>query len=147
YCAMTLADHGADVVKVERPGVGDENRTEPPFVGEESAPFMLWNRNKRSVVLDLKSASGREAFLELAKDADVVIENLRPGAMDRLGLGYDVLSARNPALIYAAVSGYGRSGPLGDKGGFDLVMQGFSGLLALNGPEEGAPYRISIPVC
>lgn len=147
YCAMTLADHGADVIKVERPGTGDENRTEPPFVGDESAPFMLWNRNKRSVILDLKTPDGKAAFRNIVKDADVLIENLRPGAMDRLGLGYEALSQDNPGLIYAAVSGYGRSGPLHHKGGFDLVMQGFSGLMALNGPEDGPPFRISIPIC
>jgi len=91
YCAMILGDHGADVIKVERPGGGDENRAEPPFVNGESAPFMLWNRNKRSVVLDLKLAEDRDIMLSLAAEADVLIENMRPGALDRLGLGWSVL--------------------------------------------------------
>lgn len=147
YCAMMLADQGADVIKIEKPGVGDDNRTEPPFINGESAPFMLWNRNKRSVVLDLKSEVGREQFLRLVDDADVVIENFRTGAMERLGLGYEVLRSRNPKLIYASVSGYGRTGPLAEKGGFDLIMQGFTGLMELTGPEKDGPHRMPIPIC
>lgn len=147
YCAMTLADQGADVIKVERPGVGDENRTEPPFVNGESAPFMLWNRNKRSITMNLKDPEQKKQFLELVDEADVLIENYRTGAMDRLGLDYETLSKRNPRLIYASISGYGRSGEFATKGGFDLVLQGFTGLMALTGPEDDGPHRMPIPVC
>lgn len=147
YCAMMLADQGADVIKVERPGVGDENRTEPPFVNGQSAPFMLWNRNKRSVTLDLKSPEGKEHLLKLVDSADVLIENYRTGAMERLGLGFDVLHKRNPRLIYASVSGYGRTGDLASKGGFDLVLQGVTGLMALTGPADQGPHRLPIPAC
>jgi crotonobetainyl-CoA:carnitine CoA-transferase CaiB-like acyl-CoA transferase len=146
YCAMMLADQGADVIKVERPGIGDENRTEPPFIKGESAPFMLWNRNKRSVTIDLKTPEGKEQLLKLVDDADVLIENYRTGAMDRLGLGYPVLSKRNPRLIYASVSGYGRTGDLATKGGFDLILQGVTGLMALTGPVDQGPHRLPIPV-
>lgn len=147
YCAMMLADQGADVIKIERPGVGDENRTEPPFINGESAPFMLWNRNKRSVVLDLKSKQGKAQFLKLVEGADVVVENFRPGAMERLGLGYDALKERNPGLVYASISGYGRTGEMSQRGGFDLVLQGFTGLMALTGPADHVPHRLPIPVC
>lgn len=147
YCAMMLADQGADVIKVERPGTGDENRTEPPFINGESAPFMLWNRNKRSVTLDLKNAADRERFLALVDDADVLIENYRTGAMERLGLGFEALSRRNPRLVYASVSGYGRTGEFATKGGFDLILQGFTGLMALTGGEKEGPHRLPIPVC
>lgn len=147
YCGMMLGDNGADVIKIERPGGGDENRAEPPFVNGESAPFMLWNRNKRSVVLDLKLPRDRDILLSLVAEADILVENMRPGAMDRLGLGWDNLSARNPRLIYGSISGYGRSGPMGNKGGFDLVLQGFSGLMGLNGPEDGPPFRLPVPIC
>lgn len=147
YCSMMLADQGAEVIKIEKPGVGDENRTEPPFINGESAPFMLWNRNKKSVVLDLKADADRERFLKLVDTADVLIENFRPGTMDRLGFGYDVLGARNPRLVYASITGYGRSGELAQRGGFDLVMQGFTGLMDLTGPEDAGPHRMPIPVC
>lgn len=147
YCAMMLADQGADVIKVERPGTGDENRTEPPFINGESAPFMLWNRNKRSVTLDLKNAADKERFLTLVDDADVLIENYRTGAMERLGLGFESLSRRNPRLVYASVSGYGRTGEFATKGGFDLILQGFTGLMALTGGEKEGPHRLPIPAC
>lgn len=147
YCAMMLADQGADVIKVERPGTGDENRTEPPFINGESAPFMLWNRNKRSVALDLKSSGDREKLLALVDESDVLIENFRTGAMERLGLDYETLSRRNPRLIYASISGYGRTGEMATKGGFDLVLQGFTGLMALTGGEKEGPHRLPIPVC
>jgi crotonobetainyl-CoA:carnitine CoA-transferase CaiB-like acyl-CoA transferase len=147
YAAMLLADQGADVIKIERPGVGDENRTEPPFIKGESAPFMLWNRNKRSLVLDLKAAQDKEAFLKLIETTDVLIENFRTGAMARLGLDYEQLSKRNPRLIYASVTGYGSEGPLSKTGGFDLVLQGFTGLMALSGGEKEGPHRLPIPIC
>lgn len=145
YCAMILADHGADVVKVERPE-GDDIRRVPPFVGGESAPFMLWNRNKRGVVLDLKQPDDRAALLALIDEADVVLENFRPGTMDRLGLGWETLHARNPRLIYGAISGFGQTGPDAGRGGFDLVAQAMSGLMAMNGPKDGPPHRLPIAI-
>ncbi len=146
YCGMLLADHGADVIKVERPEGGDDARQMPPYVNGESAPFMIWNRNKRSVALDLKSADGKEALLRLVDRADVLIENFRPGTLDRLGLGWDILSVRNPRLIYGAISGFGQTGPYRNRGGFDLVTQGMSGLMSICGPTDGPPHRLPIAI-
>ncbi len=146
YAAMMLADHGADVIKVERKGKGDDARRMPPFVEGESAPFMIWNRNKRSVELDFKDEGDRARLLDMADGADIVIENFRPGTMDRLGLGYEVLKARNPRLIYAAISGFGQTGPYASRGGFDLMTQGMSGLMSTCGPEEGPPHRLPIAI-
>ncbi len=146
FCAMQLADMGADVIKVEKPGSGDEARRMPPFVNGESAPFMVWNRNKRSVVLDLKAEADRATFLELVATADVVLENFRPGTMDKLGLGYDALKARFPRLIYCAISGFGQTGPERGRGGFDLMTQAMSGLMAVCGPADGPPHRLPIAI-
>jgi crotonobetainyl-CoA:carnitine CoA-transferase CaiB-like acyl-CoA transferase len=145
YCAMMLADHGADVIKIEPP-VGDSARNMPPFVNGESAPFMTWNRNKRSVVMDFKKQADRMAFLQLVDKADVVVENYRPGVMDRLGIGWDVLHARNPKLILASISGFGQTGPYSSRGGFDLITQAMSGLMSTNGPADGAPFRLPIAI-
>ncbi|MEJ0071970.1 MAG: CoA transferase [Pseudomonadota bacterium] len=146
FCAMQLADHGADVIKVERPDGGDEARRMPPFVNGEGAPFMVWNRNKRSVTLDLKSDVDRGRFLALLETADVLLENYRPGTMDRLGLGYDTLKARFPRLIYCAISGFGQTGPESGRGGFDLMTQAMSGLMAVCGPADGPPHRLPIAI-
>jgi len=146
FCAMQLADHGADVIKVERPDGGDEARRMPPFVNGESAPFMVWNRNKRSVTLDLKDETDRGRFLALLETADVLLENYRPGTMDRLGLGYATLSARFPRLIYCAISGFGQTGPERGRGGFDLMTQAMSGLMAVCGPADGPPHRLPIAI-
>ena len=146
YCAMLLADHGADVIKIERPDGGDDARRMPPFVGGESAPFMIWNRNKRSVVIDLKTEAGKAQLLQLIDGADVLIENFRPGTLDRLGLGWPTLSARNPRLIYAAISGFGQTGPYRERGGFDLITQGMSGLMSVTGPKDGPPHRMPIAI-
>ena len=146
YCAMMLADHGAEVIKIEKPGLGDDARKMPPFVGGESAPFMIWNRNKRSIVLDFKTEKDRETFLKLVDQADIVVENMRPGTLDRLGIGYEVLSKRNPRLIYAAISGFGQTGPYRDRGGFDLITQAMSGLMSTCGPEDGPPHRLPIAI-
>jgi crotonobetainyl-CoA:carnitine CoA-transferase CaiB-like acyl-CoA transferase len=145
YCAMMLADHGADVIKIEPPK-GDSARSMPPFVNGESAPFMTWNRNKRSAVLDLKQPDDRQALLELIDRADVLIENYRPGVLDRLGLGWDVLHARNPRLILASISGFGQTGPYSSRGGFDLITQAMSGLMSTNGPADGPPHRLPIAI-
>lgn len=146
YCGMLLADHGADVIKIERPGGGDEARAMPPFVGGESAPFMLWNRNKRSVALDLKSPEGKAAFRALVRNADILVENFRPGTMARLGFGYEDLAEINPRLIFGSISGFGQTGPYRDRGGFDLVTQGMSGLMSVCGPEDGPPHRLPIAI-
>lgn len=146
YAAMMLADQGADVIKIERPGVGDDARKMPPFIEGESAPFMIWNRNKRSVELDLKAPEGKAKLLALVDGADILIENMRPGVMDKLGLGYSALKERNPRLIYAAISGFGQTGPYASRGGFDLIAQGMSGLISTNGPADGAPYRLPIAI-
>jgi len=146
YCAMILADHGADVVKVERPDGGEDMRRTPPFVGGESAPFMLWNRNKRSIALNFKDAGDLERLLALVRVADVVIENFKPGTAARLGIGYEALSEINPRLIYCSISGFGQTGPYAPRGGFDLIACGMSGLMSVNGPPDGPPFRIPIPI-
>jgi crotonobetainyl-CoA:carnitine CoA-transferase CaiB-like acyl-CoA transferase len=146
YCAMLLADHGADVIKIEKPKGGDEARGMPPYVAGESAPFMLWNRNKRSIALDLKSEAGSAAILGLVDQADILIENYRPGTLERLGLSYEVLSKRNPRLILGSISGFGQTGPYSPRGGFDLITQGMSGLMSLCGPKDGPPFRLPIAI-
>jgi crotonobetainyl-CoA:carnitine CoA-transferase CaiB-like acyl-CoA transferase len=138
-CGMMLADMGADVVKVEKlPGGDDSRGYREPRVNGVSAPFMILNRNKRGIALNLKHPKGRDILLRMVKEADVLTENYRRGTLEKLGLGYDVLSAANPGLIYCAVSGYGRDGPYADKGGFDLIAQGFAGLMSFTG-EPGRP--------
>jgi len=139
---MMLADMGADVIKVEKLPGGDDSRDyREPRVNGVSAPFMILNRGKRGIALNLKHASGREILLRLVKDADVLTENYRRGTLEKLGLGYDVLARVNPGLIYSAVSGYGRTGPYADKAGFDLIAQGFAGLMSITGEAGGAPAK------
>ena len=139
---MMLADMGADVIKVEKLPGGDDSRSyREPRVNGVSAPFMILNRNKRGIALNLKHARGREVLLRMARDADVLTENYRMGTLEKLGLGYDVLSKVNPGLIYCAVSGYGRTGPYADKGGFDLIAQGFAGLMSVTGEPGGPPVK------
>jgi crotonobetainyl-CoA:carnitine CoA-transferase CaiB-like acyl-CoA transferase len=145
YCAMMLADHGAEVIKIEPPS-GDSARNMPPFVNGESAPFMTWNRNKRSVVMDLKQDADRNALLELIDRADVLVENYRPGVLARLGFGWEVLHKRNPRLILASISGFGQTGPYSSRGGFDLITQAMSGLMSTNGPADGEPFRLPIAI-
>ena len=146
YCAMILADHGADVVKIESPNGGDQLRKTPPFQDGESSPFMLWNRNKRSMVMDLKSAEDHKTVLKMIEVADVLIENFKPGTAKRLGIDYETVSAINSKLIYCSISGFGQTGPYSPRGGFDLIACGMSGLMSINGPPEGPPYRIPMPV-
>ena len=146
YCAMILADHGADVVKIENPNDGDQLRKTPPFQGGESAPFMLWNRNKRSVTLDLKDPKDHQLLLKMAETADIMIENFKPGTASRLGVDYESVSKINPTLIYCSISGFGQTGPYAPRGGFDLIACGMSGLMSINGPPDGPPYRIPMPV-
>ena len=128
YCAAILADHGADVIKIERPDIGDEMRLTPPFVSGESAPFMLANRNKRSVIIDLKSTEGLEDFKRLVADADILIENFKPGTAERIGIGYEAMRALNPRLIYCSISGFGQTGPYAKRGGYDLISQAMTGI-------------------
>ena len=118
----------------------------PPHVGGEGAPFMLWNRNKRSVVLDLKAEADHATLLRLVDEADILLENFRPGTLDRLGLSWDALHARNPRLIVGAISGFGQTGPYSERGGFDLVTQGMSGLMSVCGPKDGPPHRLPIAI-
>jgi crotonobetainyl-CoA:carnitine CoA-transferase CaiB-like acyl-CoA transferase len=144
---MMLADMGADVIKVEKLPGGDDTRDyRDPQVNGVSAPFLMLNRGKRGIALNLKHARGREILLRLVKDADVLTENYRRGTLEKLGLGYDVLAQVNPGLIYAAVSGFGRTGPYADKAGFDLIAQGFSGLMSITGEPGGAPAKNGNPV-
>jgi len=146
-CGAMLADLGADVVKVEKISGGDDSRGyREPRVNGISAPFLMLNRNKRGIALDLKSAGGRDVFIRLVRKADVVIENYRRDTMEKLGLGYEALAAENPALIYCAITGYGRDGPLADRGGFDLVAQGFAGLMAITGEHGRPPVKNGNPV-
>jgi crotonobetainyl-CoA:carnitine CoA-transferase CaiB-like acyl-CoA transferase len=144
---MLLADMGADVIKVERvPGGDDTRRFTPPEVGGEASAFMMMNRNKRGIALDLKQPAACAALLRMVGRSDVLIENFRVGTMEKLGLGYDTLRAERPALIYCTVSGYGRTGPEADKGGFDLVAQGMSGLMRITGEPGGPPTKVGSPV-
>jgi CoA:oxalate CoA-transferase len=146
YAGMVLGDLGADVVKIEVPLKGDDARAYPPYVRGESAYFMSLNRNKRSLTLDLKNPSGREVFLDLARCADVVLENYRPGTMARLGLGYETLKTENPRLIYAAASGFGQTGPYSQRAAYDAVIQAMGGLMSITGPEGGPPTRVGTSI-
>jgi len=141
-CGMMLADLGADVIKVEKIEGGDDARQyRDPQVNGVSMPFLMLNRNKRAIALDLKHPEGKQVLLRMVRQADVVTENFRKGTMDKLGLGYEALRQENPGIIYCSVSGYGTTGPFADKGGFDLIAQGFSGLMAITGEPGGPPLR------
>jgi crotonobetainyl-CoA:carnitine CoA-transferase CaiB-like acyl-CoA transferase len=144
---IMLADLGADVIKVEKlPGGDDSRGYTDPRVNGVSAPFLMMNRNKRGLALNLKLPQGREVLLRLVARADVLLENFRTGTMGKLGLGVDVLRQANPGLIYCAVSGYGHTGPYADKGGFDLIAQGFGGLMSITGEPDGPPAKVGPPV-
>lgn len=147
FCTMLLADMGADVVKVEKPNGGDDTRRYgPPFIEGESAAFLTLNRNKRSIVLDLKSEQGLGVVRRMLADADVMLHNFRPGVVERMGLGYDDVSALNPAIVYCAVSGFGATGPYSRRAGFDLVAQGMSGLMSVNGFPDAPPAKVGVPM-
>jgi crotonobetainyl-CoA:carnitine CoA-transferase CaiB-like acyl-CoA transferase len=149
YCATILADLGADVLKVEEPGVGDVVRSYGAMFPEveDSATFLTLNRNKRSIGLNLKDPAGKEIFRRMTSQADVVVENLRPGAMRRLGLDYEALSAANPGLIYVAASGWGQDGPLSADAGLDIMAQARSGIMSVTGDPGGGPAKAGLPVC
>jgi crotonobetainyl-CoA:carnitine CoA-transferase CaiB-like acyl-CoA transferase len=144
--SQLLGDLGADIIKVEPPGMGDETRGFAPFLGTESHYFVSLNRGKRSVVLDLTKPEGADILRALARKADVLVENFRPGVMDRFGLGADVLMADNPRLVYCAISGFGLTGPLRDKPSFDIVTQAMSGVLSVNGEQGRPPVKLGIPI-
>jgi crotonobetainyl-CoA:carnitine CoA-transferase CaiB-like acyl-CoA transferase len=146
FCTLVLADMGADVVKVEEPGQGDYMRWMPPLVAGRGAAFDALNRNKRSVTLNLKAAAGRELLLALAERADVLVEGNRPGVMERLGLGFSVLSRRNPRLVVCSITGYGQDGPFAARAGHDLNYMATAGALGLNGAPDGAPAPLSVQV-
>ncbi len=146
-CTMLLADMGADVIKVERLQGGDDaRRMGPPFIQGWSAGFLAVNRNKRSLALDLRNPEGKEVFLELLGTADALVENFRPGVMERLGLDYGSLAAVRPSLIYCSISGFGGTGPYASRGGFDLVAQGMSGLMSITGHPGSPPAKVGVPI-
>lgn len=147
YCTMLLADLGAEVVKVERPGTGDDTRQwGPPFAGGESTYFLSCNRNKKSVTLNLKSPKGRELAAALAEQSDVLVENLLPGTLDELGLGYEALKQINPRLIYCSISGFGQDGPYRERPGYDLLVQAMGGVMSITGEADGQPMKVGVAI-
>ncbi|PWC42623.1 CoA transferase [Azospirillum sp. TSO22-1] len=147
-CGLMLADMGADVIKVEKiPGGDDSRRMVPPSIKGESAAYMMMNRNKRGLALNLKTDEGKEVLRRLILGADVVVENYRRGTLEKLGFGYEAMRALNPGIVYCEISGFGRSGPLADRGGFDLIAQGMSGLMSITGEGPGRPpVKVGAPV-
>src|SRR3954466_10897832 len=148
YLTMMLGDMGADVVKIEQPGSGDDTRRwGPPFVQGESTYYLAVNRNKRSVTLNLKHPRSRELLLEMVRDADILIENFKTGTMERMGLGYeDVLRPLNPRLVYTSVTGYGRTGPYADRPGYDYMGQAMGGIMSVTGEPEGEPMKYGVAI-
>lgn len=146
FCTMLLADMGADVIKVEKPGGDDSRRMGPPFINGESAAFLGINRNKRSIVLDLRNEVDRSVFRRIAAQADVIAENFRPGTMERLGLGPVELCREHPELIWVSISGFGQTGPYANRPGYDLLAQGMSGMMSVTGYPDSPPVKVSIPL-
>ena len=146
YSTLILGDLGADIIKVEEPSDGDATRENRPFVNGQSHYFLSLNRNKRSLGLNLKTPEGQEVARKLAAEADVVVENFRPGKMDALGLGYESLSKANPRLIFCSISGFGQDGPLATTPAYNDVVQGLSGVMSLNGEPDGMPVKVGIPI-
>jgi crotonobetainyl-CoA:carnitine CoA-transferase CaiB-like acyl-CoA transferase len=142
FCAMMLGDMGAEVIKVEEPGKGDDTRRWPPFVGGEATYFIAVNRNKQSLTLNLKTPEGLEVLRKLVRKSDVLLENFRPGTMDRLGLGYRAVARLNPRLVYCSISGFGESGPEAARAGYDLIVQGEGGIMDLTGFPDGPPVKV-----
>ena len=147
FCAMLLADMGANVIKIENPQGGDTLRSWPPITGGFSENFASLNRNKKSVTLNLKDTNDARQALQLMQSADIILENNRPGVMDRLGLGYEQVKAGNPQVVYCSISAYGQNGPRSQEGGFDLTVQAMSGLMSVTGEPDGAPVKCGVPVC
>ena len=147
FCTMMLADMGAEVIKIEKPNGGDDTRRYgPPFIKGESAAFLTLNRNKKSMVLDLKSDKGLDIAKSMIAKADVLVHNFRPGVVDRMGLSYSTVGEINPALVYCTVSGFGTTGPYASKAGFDLIAQGMSGLMSINGFPDAPPAKVGVPI-
>ncbi len=146
FCSMILGDMGAEVIKIEEPGKGDDTRSWPPFLGGEATYFLSVNRNKQSLTLNLKAPEGRELLKRLVKKSDVVLENFRTGTMERLGLGYATLKKVNPKLVYCAISGFGESGPEAARAGYDLIVQAESGLMDITGFEDGPPVKVGTSI-
>jgi len=141
FTGMLLADMGADVIKLEMPGRGDDSRQFPPFIGEESMYYVNLNRGKKSITINLKTEEGKNIFKELVKQSDVLLENFRPGTMNRLGIGYEALKEINPRLVYAAISGFGQYGPYSSRPGYDIIGQAMGGLLSITGWPDSPPTR------
>jgi formyl-CoA transferase len=147
YCTMMLGDLGAEVIKVERPGRGDDTRAwGPPFAGGESTYFLTSNRNKKSVTLNLKTARGQELARALAARSDVLVENLLPGTLDALGLGYEALARVNPRLVYCSITGFGQDGPYRDRPGYDLLIQAMGGVMSITGEPQGEPMKVGVAI-
>lgn len=146
YCTMILADLGAEVIKIEPPGEGDDSRAFAPFIGNESAYFMSLNRGKKSIVLNLKDEKDKAAFLELVGIADVLVENYRPGTMEKLGLGYEALRDINARLVYAAISGFGHTGPYSQRPAYDMIVQAMGGIMSITGEPNRPPTRVGTSV-
>lgn len=147
YCTMILGDLGADVIKVEQPGKGDDTRAwGPPWAGTESAYYLTINRNKRGITVDLKSPEGQAIIRDLAAEADIVVENFKIGSLERMGIGYEQLREINPRLIWATVSGYGPDGPWADRPGYDFIVQGESGIMAITGEPDGEPMKVGVAI-
>ena len=145
FCSQILGDMGADVIKVEQPGSGDETRTwGPPFANGEAVYFFCVNRNKRSVTINLKDPRGQGILRELVKRSDILLENFKPGTLTKLGLDYEMLRQENPRLIYCAISGFGRTGPYADRGGFDVIAQAVGGLMGITGDPDGPPVKVGV---
>lgn len=145
YCSMILGDLGAEIIKVERPGIGDDTRSwGPPFIDNESAYFLSINRNKKSITVNLKHPKGKEIIYRLAAVSDILIENFRPGVADRLGVGYEDISKINPKIIYCSISGFGQNGPYRDKPAYDLLIQAMGGFMGITGEKDRPPVRIGV---
>ncbi|WP_422447587.1 CaiB/BaiF CoA transferase family protein [Thermoanaerobacterium sp. DL9XJH110] len=146
FATMILGDLGAEIIKIEIPGVGDDSRSFGPFIKNESAYFMSINRNKKSMTLNLKKKEGVDILKKLVKEADVIVENFRPGTMDKLGIGYDVLKEINPRIIYAACSGFGHTGPYSQRPAYDVIVQGMGGIMSITGQPGGPPTRVGASI-
>jgi CoA:oxalate CoA-transferase len=146
YATMILSDLGAEVIKIEQPELGDESRNFGPFKNGFSLYFMSVNRGKRSITLDLKTDRGKDIFKQLVKQSDILVENFRPGTMKKLGLDYETLAAEHPALIYAACSGFGQTGPFAEKGAYDMIIQGMGGIISITGEPDGPPVRVGTSI-
>ncbi|MBZ2175189.1 CoA transferase [Schnuerera sp. xch1] len=146
FATMVLGDLGADIIKIEMPIKGDDARHFGPYISDESAYFISLNRNKRSMTLNLKVEKGKELFLEMIRNVDVIVENYRPGTMEKLGIGYEALKKINPKLVYAAVSGYGHTGPYSKRAAYDAVVQAMGGVMSITGEKNGRPTRVGTSI-